>query len=440
MRKKIFRRDALKAMGVAAIAASGAMPPGMKFAAAADLQYAPEKGAALKVLRWKRFVQGDEDLWSANTRRFTEQTGVAVQVESVNGEDLRPKGAMAANVGAGPDILIGPSDMPQLYPRQCVDLTGVANYLGKKYGGWYDACRHYGMLDGRWISLPVAVIAYCMVYRESMVREAGFSAIPRDLAGFLRLCQALKARGTPAGFALGNSSGDTTWCSWLLWAHGGRLVDENDRVAINSPQTIAALEYARELYATFVQGTLSWLDPSNNKAFLAGNVSLTYNPISIYYAASNSADPAMKAIAADMQHAHMPVGPVGHPTELNSMLTAFVFTYTRYPNAAREYLRFMLERSQYEPWQQASQGYVTQTLRAFESNPVWTSDPKITPFRDGGRMSLYNGYAGKVGAGSAACSADLVIANMVAEAASGQATPREAAARAEQRARRHYKT
>jgi multiple sugar transport system substrate-binding protein len=150
------------------------------------------------------------------------------------------------------------------------------------------------MLDGRWISLPVAVIAYCLVYRESMVREAGYSAIPRDLDGFLKLCRALKAHGTPAGFALGNSSGDTTWCSWLLWAHGARVVDENNRVAINSPETIAALEYARELYATFVQGTLSWLDPSNNKAFLAGDISLTYNPISIYYVAKNSGDAGMR--------------------------------------------------------------------------------------------------------------------------------------------------
>ncbi len=436
----VVRRNALKALGAATIAASGAMPLGLKNAGAAGLRYAHEKDAALKVLRWKRFVQGDEDQWAANTRKFTEQTGVIVQVESVNGEDLRPKGAMAANVGAGPDILIGPSDMPQLYPDQCVDLTEVANYLARKYGGWYDACQRYSTLDARWISLPVAVIAYCVVYRESMVREAGFSSIPRDLAAFLRLCQALKARGTPAGFALGNSAGDTTWCSWLLWAHGASLVDGNNRVAINSPETIAALEYARALYATFVQGTLSWLDPSNNKAFLAGGISLTYNPISIYYVAKNSGDPALKAIAADIQHAHMPIGPVGHPTELNAKLTALVFKYTRYPNAAREYLRFMLERRQYEAWQQASLGYMSQTLRAYETNPVWTSDPKITLFRDGGRVMLYNGYAGKVGAASAACSADLVIANMVAEAASGQATPRQAAARAEQRARRYYKS
>jgi multiple sugar transport system substrate-binding protein len=438
--RTVIRRDALKALGAAALAASGTMSLGLTIPAAAGLRNVPETGATLRVLRWKRFVQGDEDQWLANTRKFADQTGVAVQVESVNGEDLRPKGAMAANVGAGPDILIGPSDMPQLYPEHCIDLTDTANDLGRKYGGWYDACRNYSMLEGRWISLPVAVIAYCIVYRESMVKDAGYAGTPRDLAGFLKLCQALKARGKPAGFALGNSAGDTTWCSWLLWAHGAKLVDEHNRVAINSRETIAALEYARELYGTFIQGTLSWLDPSNNKAFLAGEISLTYNPISIYYAARNSSDPAMQAIAADIRHAHMPIGPVGHPTELNAMLTAFVFRYTRFPNAAREYLRFMLEREQYEAWQQASLGYMSQTLRTYESNPVWTSDPRITLFRDGARLMLYNGYAGKVGAASAACSADLVIANMVAEAASGQASPREAAARAEQRGRRHYKT
>ena len=41
---------------------------------------------------------------------------------------------------------------------------------------------------------------------------------------------------------------------------------------IDSPETMQALEYAKELYATFVPGTLSWLDPNNNKAFLDGQL------------------------------------------------------------------------------------------------------------------------------------------------------------------------
>ena len=53
-----------------------------------------------------------------------------------------------------------------------------------------------------------------------------------------------------------------------------------------------------------------------------------------------------------------------------------IFKYTKYPNAAKEYLRFMMEKEQYEPWQQASIGYVSQPLAAYEENPIWTSDPE----------------------------------------------------------------
>jgi multiple sugar transport system substrate-binding protein len=330
--------------------------------------------------------------------------------------------------------------MPQLYPDRCLDVTELAGYLGKKYGGWYDVCQRYCTVDGRWIGLALAITSFLVVYRESMVKAAGFTGIPRDLGGFLKLCKALRARNTPPGLALGNAVGDTSWCHWLLWAHGASLVDEHGRVVVNSKETLAALEYARELYPTFVSGTLSWLDPNNNKAFLSGEISLTWNPVSIYYVAKNSDDPALKAMAADIQHAHLPIGPIGHPTELSGFFALWAFKYTKYPNAAREYMRFMLEREQYEPWQQASLGFMCQTLRAYESNPIWTSDPKLTPIREAPGLMLYDGYPGKVGPASAACSADFIVANMVAEAASGQSTPQAAAARAEQRARRYYKT
>jgi multiple sugar transport system substrate-binding protein len=80
-----------------------------------------------------------------------------------------------------------------------------------------------------------------------------------------------------------------------------------------------------------------------------------------------------------------------------------------------------------------------QTLRAYESNPIWTSDPKITPFRDGPRLTQYSAYPGTIGPASAAVAADLIIPQMFAEAASGRATIKDAIARAEQRAKRYYK-
>jgi len=376
----------------------------------------------------------------ANTRRFTELTGVAVTVDSENFEEVRPKAAVAANVGAGPDIIIATNEDHLQYPNQLLDVTDLADYLGQKYGGWYDICRNYCMHEGKWIALPTGAAGGAWVYRKSMVNAAGFDALPQDFTGVLKLCQALKARGTPPGFALGHATGDANgWTHWVLWGFGGRMADEKNNVAINSKETLAALEYAKELYQTFIPGTLSWLDPSNNKAFLAGEIGLTINGISIYYTAKNSTDPKLNAIAADIQHAFDPIGPIGKRANGGLMLPAFIFKYSKYPNAAKEYLRFMMEKEQYEPWQAACIGYVAHPLRAYESNPVWTADPQHVFFRDVVKTMRPLGYAGKLGRASAATAADFVVVDMFAEVCTGQQTAKEAAQRAEKRALRNYK-
>jgi multiple sugar transport system substrate-binding protein len=144
-------------------------------------------------------------------------------------------------------------------------------------------------------------------------------------------------------------------------------------------------------------------------------------------------------MAADIQHSNFPIGPIGHPTELSLVFPMMIFKYSKYPNAAKMYLQFMMEKEQYEPWQQAAIGYVTQPLKAYESNPIWTVDPKHTPYRDAMKIMQPNGFAGEMGYASAACMADFIIVNMVAEAATGSKTPQEAAERAQKRAERYYK-
>ena len=439
---KFKRRDFLKA--TAGVAASTALGSGSMLlsteAAAQSYKVTPEKGAKLRVLRWKRFVQGDEDMWAENTKKFTKATGIEVRVDAEGWEDVRPKAAVAANVGSGPDIIISTFEDAHQYPEKLVDVTDLCNYLGGKYGGWYDVCKSYCTSKGKWIAVPMGCAGNALVYRISAMKAAGFDSFPKDLPGFLKLCQGMKAKGLPPGFALGNATGDgNVWTHWLVWSHGGKMVDEKNNVVINSPETIAALEYAKQLYETFIPGTLSWLDPNNNKAFLDGQIGMTTNGISIYYAAKTSQDPKLKEMAADIGHANLPVGPVGKTTELNLFFPMMVFKYSKYPNAAKAYLAFMMEKPQYEPWQQASIGYVTQPLKAYESNPIWTSDPKHTPYRDAMKIMLPNGYAGEMGYASAATMADFVLVNMVAEAASGAKTPKEAAERAKARAERYYK-
>ncbi|MEO8166546.1 MAG: extracellular solute-binding protein, partial [Betaproteobacteria bacterium] len=262
------RRDVLKALGATALSTAAGLPAAAEAAKARTLSYKPETGAELRVLRWKRFVQGDEDQWMANTRKFTQLTGVAVRVDSENFEDIRPKAAVAANIGSGPDIVMGWYDDPHQYADKLLDLGELALYLDAKYGGWYDVCKRYCLHDGRWIAIGAGFLGGCIVYRQSLLKRAGYDKPPATTDGFLKLCQALKAKGTPVGFALGNAVGDANaWTHWALWAFGGRVADEGNQVVLNSRETAAALHYAKALYQTFIPGTLSWLDPNNNKAF-----------------------------------------------------------------------------------------------------------------------------------------------------------------------------
>jgi multiple sugar transport system substrate-binding protein len=432
------RRDVLKAGTALAVA-----PAMLDWTQAwsAEQPFKPEAGAKLRFLRWSKFLDAENKATSEAIAAFTQVTGIDVRIENEWQDDIQTKAAIAVNVGSGPDIVWTLNATAHLFPDKLLDVTDVADYLGKKYGGWYPAGQMFLKPDGKkWIGIPLGAAGSMMVYRESQLKAAGFDSFPKTTDDFLKMAKAVAAKGTPGGMALGNATGDGLWCNWLVWAFGGKLVDANNKVVIDSPETLKALEYGKELYATFIPGTLSWLDPTNNLAFLTGQISLTYNAISIYYVAKTSTAPHLKAIAADIQHAHLPIGPVGRPTELAVFAPIWIFNYTRFPNAAREYLRFMLEREQYELWERASLGYFSQPLRAYESDPMWSDDPKCTPFRDGPGMTLHAGYAGKVGAASAASAADFIVVNMVAEAATGQSTPQAAAARAEQRARRYYKS
>jgi multiple sugar transport system substrate-binding protein len=436
---KMNRRDFLKVSAGLAAGAAGGMPL-LAEAQGNSAPWKPEKGAKLRVLRWKRFVQGDEDLWMANTKKFTEKTGVEVRIDNEGWEDVRPKAAVAANVGSGPDIIISTFEDAHQYPDKLVDVSDVANYLGGKYGGWYDVCKDYCTEKGKWIAVPMGCAGNAVVHRIGAMKEAGFSEFPKDIAGFLKLAQAYKAKGLPPGFALGNATGDgNVWTHWLVWSHGGKMVDAKGNVVIASPETEAALNYGKQLYETFIPGTLSWLDPNNNKAFLDGQIGMTANGISIYYAAKNSQDPKMKAMVDDIGHANFPVGPIGRTTELNLFFPMMLFKYSKYPNAAKAYLAFMMEKEQYEPWQAASIGYVSHPLKAYEQSPLWKSDPKNLPYSNSMKIMLPNGYSGPMGYASAATMADFIMVNMVAEAVSGAKTPKEAMDRAKARAERYYK-
>ena len=416
---------------------------GLARALAEDSPWKPEQGAKLSVLRWKRFVPAEDEAFIALVQAFTKATGVEVSISNESFDDIQPKASVAANTGQGPDLVWGLHSLPHLFPDKVVDMSDVATYLGKKYGGWVPSAEQTCRLaDGRWLAVPVAYNGGYMNYRIKAMNDAGFKEFPKDTAGFLELCRAMKAKNTPAGFAFGHATGDANgWLHWLLWSHGGLLVDKDDKVIINSPETAKALEYAKALYETFIPGTASWNDSSNNKAFLAGELYLTSNGISIYAAALADAgkDPRMKAIADDMDHALYPNGPIGKALQLALCFPMLCFKYSKAPNAAKAFTVFLMESAQYGPWLAAAVGYLTGTLYGYDDLPFWTADPKRTVFRNTGKDSYTAAGVGHMNEKAAAALSDFIVVDMFASYVTGNADLKGAMDQAERAAKRIYR-
>src|SRR5436190_11915404 len=96
----IFTRRTLVKGATAAAAAGALTGPALLDWAKAWAQatpWKPEAGAQLSMLRWKYFVQAEDEAFVALMDAFTKATGVKVNIARESFEDVQPKAAVTAN-------------------------------------------------------------------------------------------------------------------------------------------------------------------------------------------------------------------------------------------------------------------------------------------------------------------------------------------------------
>src|SRR3954470_14761755 len=178
-----FTRRSLLQSGTALAAAGALTGPALLDFAKAWAQTAPwkaESGAKLTVMRWKRFVPAEDDAFNAMVAAFKAATGTDMNVFSESFEDVQPKASVAANTGSGMDLAWGLHTLPQLFPTKAMQLNDVADYLGKKYGGWTAAAEATCKQGNKWLGIPVATIGGSLTYCKSAGLKGGVHGGPGD--------------------------------------------------------------------------------------------------------------------------------------------------------------------------------------------------------------------------------------------------------------------
>ena len=433
---RITRRTVIK--GTAALAASTAL--GGTFgsrAMAADMAFKPEEGAQIRIVRFNSFLKPEDEAFMAIVQSFTDATGVPVQVDSESMQDIGAKATVAATVGAGPDIMWGKGVMGLLFPHAALDVSDVAEHIGSVHGGWVGNAVPYGKGDRDfWVQIPFGYVGGLVNYRQSAIEEAGFQSVPEDLEGFAALVEAMNGIGKPAGFAVSrNATGDANdFLHWALFAHGGQTVDGDDKPAIDSPETVAALDYVKALHGNFAAGTESWNDGSNNAAFTGEQIYMTHNAASIYGSLKRDGNP----MADDTFHAHYPLSVEGKATEMSPAWPMVAFKHTKYPNAVKAFLAHLMAPDSYAQFLNNAQAYFSPTVNGQNELEVW-KDPKYAPFRDFAEAALPFSHGGSINAAAALAHADNVVPDMFAQVVTGQKTSAEAATDAQARLERFYR-
>jgi len=384
------------------------------------------QGTTLHIVRWNDFIPEADVELKGQMASAGKALGAKITLETINANDLQPRLTAAIQSRSGADIFHMFYNWPQLYAKALVDVSDVAEAVAKTQGGFYDVYAPSAKVGGQWLAMPHSIVGNAVAYRKSWFAEVGAGEFPKTWEELRRVAGALKKKGHPYGQTLGHTFGDApTFTYSLLWSFGGAETDRTGRtVVLGAAPAIDSVAFLQTLWKEACdEGGLAWDDTNNNRAFHAGEICATLNGASIYIVAKRQPDKIRdengKPLWEDIDHAPLPAGPAGQfPLYLN--MEHGVMEYSPNRKLAKDLLRWMHERANFEKWFEACGGYSVAATTSWEGHPMWQKlDKPLQIFRTAARRTRIFGYAGPSTARATEAFSKYIITDMYAKAAQG---------------------
>jgi multiple sugar transport system substrate-binding protein len=436
MRPSLSRRDFLKVLG-GSVAAAAAQPTFHAFSSPST-----KLSGELKILQWSHFVPQHDAWFDAFAKAWGAENGLTVSIDHINNADLPSATAAEISAGEGHDLIeyIFP---PSALEPSVLDLTDVNQEAQNRFGKQVSLCtrssfnattnKFYGFSHG-WVPDPGD-------YRKSLWEKIGMPNGPATWQELLDGGAEIKAQqGIQMGIGMSNEIDSNMAARAIIWSFGGKEQDENENVAINSEETIAAVQYMKDLFEkAMTPEVFSWTAASNNQLLIAGQASWILNSISAYRTAQGSAPD----VADDIFFSLPLKGPTGIGLASEHLIpTYFIPKYAKNPDAAKEFLLHLVNN-----YNQATFNSELYTFPAFaDTVPQLTADKgwlDVDPFgsrpvdklkllKDIQASSTVIGHPGPANAAIGEAFGTFVLPQMMAKAARGEMTPKDAVADAEQ--------
>jgi hypothetical protein len=397
-------------------------------------------GTTLKMLQWQHFVPTYDTWFQEFVQEWGEANGVEVTLDQVNTADIPAALAAEVAAGSGHDLVEHIAPLAQ-YEESVMDLRDVWEEAESRYGDAVENCKlnSYNPTTDKYYSLVHGYAPDPANYRKSLWTEVdlpdGPTTLDELLDGGTRIWN---EQGVQLGLGMSQEIDSQMAAQALIWAFGGAIQDENENVTINSDETIAAVEYMKELFeACMTPEVFSWNAASNNQLLAAGQASYILNSISAYRTAQNT----QPDVALDIYLGKPLVGPAGEEMALAHAHAAMGYqipNHAEHPDTAKAFLLHLLEN--YEAAMMASQLYNFPTFMettpglfdALENDP-FGSEPadKLNVMADAEDWTVNLGWPGPANAMAGEAQTTFILSNMMAQSARGDMTAAEAVEEAE---------
>ncbi|RPH69573.1 MAG: extracellular solute-binding protein, partial [Myxococcaceae bacterium] len=247
----------------------------------------------LKILQWNHFVPGYDKWFNGEyIKQWGEKNDTEVTVDNVGIPALNPTAASEVSAKKGHDLFGFLWPRP-VYENDVIDHKEIYEECEKKYGKPIDLAikstfnprtkKYHGFADS-FAPDPIN-------YRKDLWDEIGMKPDSWDdlRVGGAKIKQ---KTGIPVGIGLSSEIDTAMAMRALLYSFGGSEQDEKGKLILNSKNTVEAVKFVTALYKEcMTPEVLAWDASSNNRAMLAGKISVALNAISITRTAENDKMP-----------------------------------------------------------------------------------------------------------------------------------------------------
>ncbi len=228
--------------------------------------------------------------------------------------------------------------------------------------------------------MPFSNIGQLMNWRTDWFAEAGVKKFPDTWDELYEVGKKLKAKGHPSVSSSATASATTTaGCIRCCGPMAGTRSRPTARPwSIDSAETAQAIDFCRKFFQdTMLEDCLGWTDVSNNKAWMAEQISCTNNAESILWIAKTR----FPGHRQGHRPGENPQGPKGRFHLLNS-ISHSVFNFQPAKEEAQGVSALADDRQALGGWYDSADSYYQPLLHGYDNAPMWNVEPRNIPYRD----------------------------------------------------------